>query len=231
MEKRCSSQIAQDSLLDLAREGPLGREEQVLGELLGDGRAALDDGARRGVANAARTGRADRRRNARRSAGPRSRPRPRPAKAAAHRATYAPRRRPRSARIAAVLGEHGDIGGPVVERGARGIGHPRDEIGRHQREDRHAERRGERRIADRAGEPGMAPDPSLQARRPAPRALVRPAPAARPVTGTRPGAEFSRRAFRSAARPAWCSRPDRTCEGSAPMRAYARQAHPRCGEA
>ena len=117
-----------DHLFELPRHGALGRQEQVLGELLGDGRAALDHGAggcvaeRRAhepervdaemVVEAAVLGRDHRLGEVRRQH-----------VEADMAAAQAP-----LGEHGAVLGEDGDVGRAIVERGDDGVGHARDEI-------------------------------------------------------------------------------------------------------
>ncbi len=136
-----------DHLLELARHGALGREEQILGELLGDGRAALDHGARFEIAE----GRAHE-----------------PERIDAEMLVEAAvlggehglgevRRQmlePHMAAAQAPLGEHGAVGGengevgrPVVERHQHGIGQLGDEIGADRADDERGPHRHEQKEA------------------------------------------------------------------------------------
>ena len=207
-------------------------EEQILGELLGDGRAALDHAAGGGVAErgAHQPERIDAEMRVEAAVLGREhgldeirRQHVEPHMAAAQASL---------GEHGAVLGEDGHVGRPVVERGDDGIGNAGDEIDDRRAQHDAAPDRRQQGEADAAIEPRMAQRPSasddcgrrrLRGRRrgPAPRAEI----------SARCGDALWRRALRSAARLAWCpTLPDKRRRGALePRETQANLIGPRLG--
>ena len=142
MERLRLQPDGEDHLLHLPLEGALRLQEEVLGELLGDRRAALDDAAGLEVGRSARgRGRSGRCRNASRSAGPRWRSPPPAGRAASRRgsgfAALSPRlvmSAPFSARMCTFAGRLGTVHSDGRrELGERSSRRPRRGRGRRRR--------------------------------------------------------------------------------------------------